>query len=57
MSSVKWAVVFIFAVAALSALLWFESKERNYTPLQKTALLVISLAAWALVLVLGSIAT
>ena len=53
----KWVVMLIFVIAALSALLYFESKERNYTPAQKTALLVISLAAWALVFVLGAVVT
>ena len=53
----KWVVILVFAIAALSALLWFESKERNYTPAQTTALLVISLAAWVLVFFLGAIAT
>ena len=53
----KWVVVFIFAIAALTALLRFESTERNHTPAQKMALLVISLAAWALVVVLGAIVT
>jgi hypothetical protein len=54
---VKWLVIVIFAIGALSALLWFESSERNYTPAQKTALLVTSLAAWALVFFLGAIVT
>ena len=53
----KWIVILIFAIAALTGMLWFESKERNYTPVQTTALLVISLAAWALVFFLGAIAT
>lgn len=53
----KWVVILIFIIAALSALLWFESKERNYTPAQTTALLVVSLAAWALVFLLGAIVT
>ena len=53
----KWTVIVIFAIAALTGLLRFESKERNHTPAQKMALLVISLAAWALVVVLGAIAT
>lgn len=53
----KWAVIVIFVIAALSAVLWSESKERNYTPAQTTALLVVSLAAWALVFVLGAFAT
>jgi len=56
-SAVKWTVIVIFAIAALTGLLRFESKERNHTPAQKMALLVISLAAWALVVVLGAIAT
>jgi len=46
-----------FATAFLSALLWFESDERNYTPAQKTALLVTSLTAWGLMLFLGAIMT
>ena len=53
----KWIVIFLFAIAALSAMLWSESKERNYTPAQTTALLVVSLAAWTLVFVLGAIVT
>ena len=53
----KWIVIVFFAIAALSALLRFEAKERNYTPAQKAALLVVSLAAWALVFVLGAIVT
>ncbi|MBV8840381.1 MAG: hypothetical protein JO000_27915 [Alphaproteobacteria bacterium] len=53
----KWIVIVLFAVAALSSLLWFESKERNYTSEQKAALLVISLVAWGLVAVLGAVVT
>jgi len=53
----KWLVVLIFAVASMTALLWFESTERNYTAVQKTALLATSLTAWALVLLLGAITT
>jgi hypothetical protein len=53
----KWLVISIFATASLSALLWFESDERNYTPVQKAALLVTSLTAWGLVLLLGAMTT
>jgi hypothetical protein len=31
----KLLLIPIFATAFLSALLWFESDERNYTPVQK----------------------
>jgi len=54
---VKWVVIFIFAIAALSSLLWFESKERKYTSEQTIVLLVVSLAAWGLVFFLGAIVT
>ena len=51
----KWLVISFFAVAFFSSLLWFDSGERKYTPSQKTALAVIALAGWALVLVLGTV--
>ena len=54
---VKWLVISLFFMASLSALLWFESSERNYTPAQKTALLVTSLTAWTLVLFLAATMT
>jgi hypothetical protein len=54
---VKWVVLLVFVIAALTALLRFEAKERNYTSAQKIALLAISLTAWVLVLCLGAIAT
>jgi hypothetical protein len=54
-AAVKWVVILIFIIGALSALLWFESSERNYTPAQKMALLVTSLTAWALVFFLGAV--
>ena len=53
----KWIVIVVFAIAALSSLLWAESKERNYTSEQTAALLAISLVAWGLVVVLATVVT
>jgi hypothetical protein len=53
----KWLVILFFAVASGTALRWFESSERYYTSVRKTTLLVTSLAAWALVLLLGAMTT
>lgn len=54
---VKWLTIVVFAIACISALLYFESRERNYTSEQKTALLVTSVIAWVLVVLLGASAT
>ena len=53
----KWLVILLFAIASATALLWFESTERNYTAAQKTTLLVSSLPAWAFVLAIFAITT
>jgi hypothetical protein len=53
----KWLVILLFAIAAVTALLWFESSERNYTLVQERTLLLTSLTAWTLVLFLAAMTT
>jgi hypothetical protein len=53
----KWLVFAIFLAAGFSSVLWFESDERKFTPLQQTALGVIALTGWTLVVVLGTVIT
>ena len=51
----KWLVLGFFFAAGLSSMLWFESNERKYTRSQQTALGVIALTGWTLVVVLGTV--
>jgi hypothetical protein len=53
----KVLVLAPFAAAIICSIIWYEAAERNLTRMQKTAFGATALAAWILVLVVGSFVT